>query len=167
MHCMGHVITQRQSPRCLYLTIWDRANTTTSDMSPCVFQYFIVYVYTCIKAWGGIYLMFFNTLFSTFSLSYYFSPFGSLNLNLFPSKLNPMLIPQIPLLCCLKSLYVRCFKAHFIDMLSNTRQLINIILGLHNVTKYVNKGFQNIAMTKNWDTKQWEGYNMMNTLPYM
>ena len=85
--------------------------------------------------------MFSNTLFSTFSLSYYISPFGSLNLIFFQSKLNPMLIPQIPLLCCLKSLYVRCFKAHFIDMLSNTRQPINIILGLHYVAEYVNKGF--------------------------
>ena len=55
----------------------------------------------------------------------------------FSFKLNLMLIQKKSLLCCLKSSYLWFFKAPFINMFSNIRQLINIRHGLLNVTNQV------------------------------
>ena len=51
-------------------------------------------------------------------------------------------------MCCLNLPYVWCFKAPYINKLSNTRELISMTYGLPYVVKFVNKG--------------WHRYNMIN-----
>ena len=55
----------------------------------------------------------------TYNFDHYLAPFGSLNLKVFIFKPHPMIFQKVYLLCCVESMYVWCFKAPFMNMLSN------------------------------------------------
>ena len=63
------------------------------------------------------------------------------------------LFQKVPLLCCLKSSYVWCFRVPFINMLNKLRQLSNIRHEFSYVIEFVHKGW-NTIMTRDLNTKQ-------------